>query len=70
MALRETASYMLRRKNSARVAQCVTIKVLPPVVRISGTVVARRVRGIMDKFVVVQRKRKRSSSRERDLQKR
>jgi len=31
-----------------------------------GTVVVRRVRGKMDKFVVVQRKRKRSSSREKE----
>jgi len=65
MALRETVSYMLWRRNSARVAQCVTIGVVPPVVRIPGTVIARRVRGKMDKFVVVQRKRKRSSSRGR-----
>ena len=43
---------------------------LPPVVRISGTVVVRRVRGKLDKFVVVQRKQKRSSSRERDICKR
>jgi len=70
MALRETASYMLWRRNSARVAQCVTIGVVPPVVRISGAVMVRRVRGKMDKFVVVQRKRKRSSSRERDFCKR
>jgi len=70
MALRETASYMLSRRNSARVAQCVTIGVVPPVVRISGTVIVGRVRGKMDKFVVVQRKRKRSSSRERDFCKR
>ena len=53
-----------------RVAQCVTIRVVPPVVRISGTVISRRVRGKMDKFVVVQRKRKRSSSRERNFCKR
>ena len=52
MALRETASYMLWRSNSARVAQSVTIGVVPPVVRISGTVIVRRVRGKMDKFVV------------------
>jgi len=70
MALRETASYMLWRRNSARVAQCVTIGVVPLVVRISGSVIVRRVRGKMDKFVVVQRKRKRSSSRERDFCKR
>jgi len=70
MALRETASYMLRRRNFARVAQCVTNGVVPPVVRIWGTVIVRRVRGKMDKFVVVQRKRKRSSSRERDFCKR
>jgi len=70
MALRETPSYMLWRRNSARVAQCVTIGVVPPVVRISGTVIVKRVRGKMDKFVVVQRKRKRSSSRERDFCKR
>ena len=38
-ALRQTASYMLWRRNSARVAQCVTIGVVPPVVRISGTVI-------------------------------
>ena len=69
MALRETASYMLWRRNSARVAQCVTIGV-PPVVRILGIVIVRRVRRKMDKFVVVQRKRKRSSSRERDFCKR
>ena len=50
--------------------QCVTIGVVPPVVRISGTVIVRRVRGKVDKFVVVQRKRKRSSSRERDFCKR
>ena len=43
---------------------------LPPVVRISGTVIVRRARGKMDKFVVVQRKRKSSSSRERDFCKR
>jgi len=61
---------MLWRRNSARAAQCVTIGVVPPVVRISGTVIVRRVRGKMDKFVVVQRKRKRSSSRERDFCKR
>ena len=48
----------------------VTIGVVPPVVRISGTVIVRRVRGKMDKFVVVQRKQKRSSSRERDFCKR
>jgi len=36
-------------------------------IRISGTVIVRRVRGKMDKFVVVQRKRKSSSSRERDF---
>jgi len=53
-----------------RVAQCITIGVVPLVVRISGTVIVRRVRGKMDKFVVVQRKRKRSSSRERDFCKR
>jgi len=70
MTLRETASYMLQRRNSARVAQCVTIGFVPPVVRISGTVIVRRVRGKMDKFVVVQRKRKRNSSRERDFCKR
>ena len=29
MALRETASYILRRTNSASVAQCVTIGVVP-----------------------------------------
>jgi len=58
MALRETASYMLWRTNAARVVECVTIGVVPPVVRISGTVIVRRVRGKMDKFVVVQRKRK------------
>ena len=40
------------------------------VVRISGTVIVRRVRGKMDKFVVVPRKRKRSSSRERNFCKR
>ena len=40
---------------------------IPPVVLISGTVIVRRVRGKMDKFVVAQRKRKRSSSRERDF---
>ena len=40
------------------------------VVRISGTVIFRRVWRKMDKFVVVQRKRKRSSSRERDFCKR
>jgi len=39
-------------------------------IRISRTVIVRRVRGKMDKFVVVQRKRKRSSSRERDFCKR
>ena len=70
MALRETASYMLWRRNSARFAQCVTIGVVPPAVRISGTVRVRRVRGKMDQFVVVQRKRQRSSSRERDFCKR
>ena len=70
MALRETAAYMLWRRNSARVAKCVTIGVVPPVVRISGTVIVRRVRGKKDKFVAVQRKRKRSSSRERDFCKR
>ena len=70
MALRKTASYMQWRRNSARVAQCITIGVVPPVVRISGTVIVRRVRGKMDKFVVVQCKRKRSSSRERDFCKR
>jgi len=43
------------------------IGVVHPIVRISGTVIVRRVRGKMDKFVVVQRKRKRSSSRERDF---
>jgi len=31
------------RRNSARVAQCVTIGVVLPVVRISGTVIVRRV---------------------------
>jgi len=67
MALSETASYMLWRRNSARVAQCITIGVVPPVVRISGTVIVRRVRGKMDKFVVLQCKRKRSSSWERDF---
>jgi len=51
-------------------AQCVTIGVVPPVVRISGTVIIRRVRGQMDKFVVVQRKPKRRSSREKDFCKR
>jgi len=63
---------MLWRRNSARVAQCVTIGVVPLAVRISviGTVIVRKVRGKMDKFVVVQRKRKRSSSRERDFCKR
>ena len=61
---------MLWRRNSARIAQCVTIGVVPPVVRISGNVIVRRVRGKMDKFGVVQRKRKRSSSRERDFCKR
>jgi len=61
---------MLWRRNSARVAQCVTIGVVLPVVRISGTVIVRRVRGKMDKFVIVQRKRKRNSSRERDFCKR
>jgi len=70
MALRETASSTLWQRNSARVAQCVTIGVAPPVVRISGTVMVRRVRVKMDKFVVVQRKQKRSSSRERDFCKR
>jgi len=70
MALRETTSYMLSCTNSERVAQCVTIGVVPPVVGISGTVLVRRVRGKMDKFVVVQRKRKKSSSRERDFCKR
>ena len=67
MALRETASHMLWRRNAARVAQCITIAVVPPVVRISGTVVVRWVRGKIDKFLVLQRKRKRSSSRERDF---
>jgi len=67
--LRENVSYILWRRNSARVAQCVTTGVVPPVVRISGTVIVRRVRGNMDKFVVVQRKRKRSSSRERGFYK-
>ena len=43
---------------------------LPPIVRNSGTVIVRRVRGKMGKFVVVQRKRKSSSSRERDFCKR
>ena len=43
------------------------IGVVPPVVRISGTLLVRRVRGKMEKFVVVQCKRKRSSSRERDF---
>ena len=47
-----------------------TLLFLPPVVRISGTVIVRRVLGKMDKFVVVQRKRKRGSSRERDFCKR
>jgi len=70
MALRETASCMLWRRNSPRVVQCVTIGVVPPVVRISGAVIVRRVRGKMDKFVFVQRKRKSSSSRERDFCKR
>jgi len=70
MALRETSSYMLWRGNSACVAQCITIGVVSPVVRISGTVTVRRVRGKIDKFVVVQRKRKRRSSRERDFCKR
>ena len=69
MALRETASYMLWRRNSGRVAcklcTCVTIGVVSPVVRISGTVIVRRVRGKLDKFVVAQRKRKRRSSRGR-----
>jgi len=64
MALRETASHILWRRNTARVAQCVTIGVVSPAVRISCTVIVRRARGQMDKFVVVQRKRKRSSSRE------
>ena len=36
-------------RNSARVAQCVTTGVVPPVVRISGTVIVKRVRGKMDK---------------------
>jgi len=63
MALKEAASYMLWR-NTACVAQCVTIGVVPPVIRISGTVIVRRVRGKMDTFVVVQRKRKRSSSKD------
>jgi len=36
----------------------------------ANTVIVRRVRGKMDKFVVVQRKRKSSSSRERDFSKR
>jgi len=53
MAVRETASYMLCRRNSARIAQCVTIGVVPPVVPISGTVIVRRVRGKMDTFVVL-----------------
>jgi len=66
MALRETASYMLWRRNSARVAQCVTIGVVPPVVRTSGTVVVRRVRGKMVKFAVVQRKRKRVFRQEKE----
>jgi len=48
MALTETASYMLRRRNSARVARCVTIGVVPPVVRILGTVIVRTVRGKTD----------------------
>jgi len=39
----------------------------PPLVARLGTVIVRRVRGKMGKFVVVQRKRKRSSSRERDF---
>jgi len=52
-------------RNSARVAQFVTIGVVPPVVRISGTVIVRRVRGKMDKLAVVQR-----SSRERGFCKR
>ena len=46
------------------------IGVVPPVVRISGTVIFSRVREKMDKSVVVQRNRKRSSSRERDFCKR
>jgi len=50
--------------------QCVTIGVVPSVVRISGTMIVRRVCGKMDKFVIVQRKQKRSSSRERDFCKR
>jgi len=70
MGLRETASHMLWPRNSARVAQCFTIGVVPPVVRISRTVIVRRVRGKMDKFVVIQRKPKRSSSRERHFCKR
>jgi len=41
------------------------LEFFPPVVQISGTVIVRRVGGKIDKFVVVQRKRKRSSSRER-----
>jgi len=59
-----------RRRNSARVAQCAAIGVVPPVVCVSGTVIVRRVRGKMYKFVVVQRKWKWSSSRERDFCKR
>ena len=47
--------------------QCVTIGVVPPVVRISGTEIVRKVRGKMDTFVFVQRKWERSSSRERDF---
>jgi len=70
MALRETASYMLWRRNSARVAQCVTIGVVPPVVRISGTVIVRRGRGKMDKFVVVHASGKEFVKRKRILQKR
>jgi len=51
--------------------QCVTIGVVPPVVRISGTViVTQKSARKMDKFVVEQPKRKRSLSRERDFCKR
>jgi len=50
--------HAMTHRNSARVAQSVTIGVVPPVVPISGTVIVRRVRGKMDKVVVVQRKRK------------
>ena len=73
MALRETASYCtcydVQTLHVLRKALRLEL-FLPPVVRISGTVIVRRVRGKMDKFVVVQRKRKRSSSRERDFCKR